>query len=186
LCPFGFTSFRVSAGHRVVGRGCNLLECQRRRPVRTLACSSAECSVSSNGQQFLGRNWLRRACSWDLDCALREDLVGILGMEGRQVQGSCGPRAGPYCYRRCRLGRGMWARACWRLPASARCWSPCTGRECVALCGRAGDVAAVSSLLCLFPHPPLPCLIIVCYLSLVFVCLLCTDVALLSICILLH
>ena len=112
LVPLGFTSFRVSAGHRVVGRGCNLLECQRRRRVRTLARSSAECSVSSDGQQFLGRNWLRRAC-----------------------------------------------------PASAWCWSPCTGRECVALCGRAGDVAAVSSLLCLFPHPPLPCLIIACYLS---------------------
>ena len=28
--------------------------------------------------QELAAAWLRRACSWDLDCALREDLVRIL------------------------------------------------------------------------------------------------------------
>ena len=143
LCPLGSLRFRVSAGHRAVGCGSNLLEGQRRRPVRTPDCSGLECAVSSDGQQRLGRDWLWRAFSWDLNCALLGNLIGILGMEGRQVQHSCGSRAGPYCYRRCRLGRGLWAYACGGPPASAWCWSPCTGRECVALCGRAGDIAAL-------------------------------------------
>jgi len=90
--------------------------------VRTLACSGAECAVSSDGQQFLGRNWLRRACSWDLDCALRENLVGYSGWKDVRYRAAADPglgRADPCCYRRGRLrprdaGARLWAASCFR------------------------------------------------------------------------
>ena len=78
-------------------------------------------------------------------------------MEGRQVQGSCGPRA--------------WAVLLPALPSPAEgCRHAPVGGLLLPLGAGpraraesawhfAGDVAAVSSLLCLFPHPPIPCLI---------------------------
>ena len=84
-----------------------------------VACSGAECAVSSDGQQFLAQE-LAAACLL-LGFGLCIACVSgwILGMEGRQVQGSCGPRAGPCCYRRCLLrprdaGARLWAASCFR------------------------------------------------------------------------
>jgi len=76
---------RFWAGHRSVGCGRSLLKRPEKRPVRTPECSGAECAASSDGKQFLGRNWLGRACSWDLYCALLGNLVGRDTRDGKTL-----------------------------------------------------------------------------------------------------
>ena len=117
--------------------------------------SGARCAVSSDGQQFLGRNLAvvcsPHAFSWDLGNVLLRNLAEILGMEGQLGTRQCTSRAGLTPIGVTVSGREVWART---PPASARCGSihVC---ELGALCG--GNVAAVSSLRidCFYAYPSL-------------------------------